>query len=312
MSSPPCAATRRASGDDRCRPAGRSGAGGMGGGCDRGGCCERGECDRGEGSADGFARRTQVHQRFQHRGDVSQGKRQRDYDARAERLDLERRFFGLHLGHDIALGDRIAQFDVDRHDLGLRQVLPDLGHQNCFGHLSILHGCGPSEVTALVKPRGAGRGNQDGALLCSTRRTAAITSSACGTLAPFQRQVEGNRDVQHRHDLHRRIKVIRRLFLNDRGDIRGDAAAPDGLLHDHHAVGFGHRGQDRGAVQRHQGAGFSNSHSIPSAAINSAASIARDTMFDHAMIVTSDPARLMSAKPKGTTCSPSGTKPLVM
>ena len=54
------------------------------------------------------------------------------------------------------------------------------------------------------------------------------------------------------------------------------------------------------------------SASIPcSADRRSAASTARGTMDASATIVQSPPSRTMAALPSGTTCSPSGTSPLV-
>ena len=54
------------------------------------------------------------------------------------------------------------------------------------------------------------------------------------------------------------------------------------------------------------------SASIPSSASCSAAFSASETVFEWQMTVTSPPLRFTSALPSGTTCSPSGTSPLVL
>lgn len=59
-------------------------------------------------------------------------------------------------------------------------------------------------------------------------------------------------------DLDRRVKVVERLLLDDRGDVGGNAATAHRFLHDDGAVGLGHRFEDRFLVERHQRARVDN------------------------------------------------------
>src|SRR6056297_1799363 len=70
----------------------------------------------------------------------------------------------------------------------------------------------------------------------------------------FQRGAERHGHIHRPHPQNRGIKVIKRLFIDPAGDFPGDPKALVAFIDDDHAAGFLGRFEQRGLVQRHNGA----------------------------------------------------------
>src|SRR5438445_11907033 len=120
-----------------------------------------------------------------------------------------------------------------------------------------------------------------------------------------------DRRLEPRQTLRGSVEVVECFLRDERGDLGAVAAALDRLVHDEEAMRLPHRAEDRLPVERYQRAHVD--HLCGDALVRELRrGIEREQdLARQVTIVRSVPARLTSACPSGTTCSPSGTGPFV-
>lgn len=115
--------------------------------------------------------------------------------------------------------------------------------------------------------------------------------------------------IWDRETLDGRFQVPKALLGDDGGDLGGGPAGTVGLLYHHQPSRFRYRGEYGLFIQRYQRPWSMTSTLTPSLVSISAAVSASCTREATATTVTSVPARLTSAMPKGIRYSSSGTSP---